>query len=264
MEIILLERIEKLGQIGEVVHVKDGYARNYLLPQKKALRATEANRLYFEAQKKEIEARNAQQVAAAKKVADKVKDVSIIILRQAGESGQLYGSVTSRDIARAIREKGVKEVRRGNVVLDSPIKELGIVKVHIRLHGDVIVDIDVNIARTAEEAEAQVLEAEKIFETEELAKAAEAELAEAPEEEEAEEEAEEAAAEGEEATEAEAAKGEKVKPKEAKAPEKKAKEDKKAKKAEKKAAAKAKKDDKARAAKDKKADADEADTKKKQ
>lgn len=237
MEIILLERIEKLGQIGEVVKVKDGYARNYLLPKKKALRATEANRQYFETQKKEIEARNAKQVAEAKKVAEKVKDVKIVVLRQAGESGQLYGSVTSRDIARAIRAEGVQEVRRGNVILDAPIKELGIATVHIRLHGDVIVDIEVNIARTAEEAEAQVLEAQNIFETEELAKAAQAKLSEAPEEE-PEEEAEE---ETEGAAEAE--------PKAAK----------KAEAPDNKADAKAKKDDKAKAAKkDKKSKADEA------
>lgn len=190
MQIILLERVDKLGKIGDVVSVKDGFARNYLLPQKKALRATEANKKYFEAQKKEIEARNKQQVSEAEKLAAKVQDAKVVVLRQAGESGQLYGSVTSRDIARALREQGVKNVRRGNVILDTPIKELGVSKVHIRLHPEVVIDIDVNVARSAEEADAQALAAENIFETEELAHAAEEELAETVEEEAAEDEAE--------------------------------------------------------------------------
>lgn len=173
MEIILLERVDKLGQIGDVVKVKDGYARNFLLPRKKALRATEANKKYFEAQRKNLEERNKEQIIEAGKIAKKAKNIKIILLRQAGESGQLYGSVTARDIARAIRDQGVKEVRRGNVILDAPIKELGILKIHIRLHADVVFDVEVNVARSAEEAEAQVIEAEKLFESEELAKAAE-------------------------------------------------------------------------------------------
>lgn len=197
MQIILLERIERLGQIGEEVTVKDGYARNYLLPQKKALRATEANRKYYESQKKQIEAKNAAAVSEAEKVAVKVKDVKIVVLRQAGESGQLYGSVTSRDIARALRDAGIKQVRRGNVILDAPIKELGVAKVHIRLHGDVIVDIDVNVARTEQEAEVQAIEARKVFETKELAEEAEKTLAEDDAaEDETEEEVEAAAEDG--------------------------------------------------------------------
>ena len=191
MQIILLERIERLGKIGDEVNVKDGFARNFLLPQKKALRATEANRKYYESQKAEIEARNVQQIGVATKVASKVKDVKIVILRQAGESGQLYGSVTSRDIARALRDKGIKEVRRGNVVLDTPIKELGVSDVHIRLHGDVIVDIEVNVARTEQEAEVQALEAGKVFDTQEFAEEAEKALSDKPEEEEVEAAAEE-------------------------------------------------------------------------
>ncbi|MEE8294864.1 MAG: 50S ribosomal protein L9 [Sphingomonadales bacterium] len=192
MQIILLERIERLGKIGDEVTVKDGFARNFLLPQKKALRATEANRKYYESQKAEIEARNEKQVEAATKVAAKVQKVKIVVLRQAGESGQLYGSVTSRDIARALRDKGIKEVRRGNVVLDTPIKELGVSNVHIRLHGDVVVDIEVNVARTELEAEAQELEASKVFETKEFAEEAEKALSDEPEEEEAEAVAEKA------------------------------------------------------------------------
>lgn len=231
MQIILLERIERLGKIGEEVTVKDGFARNFLLPQKKALRATEANRKYYESQKAQIEARNEKQVEAATKVAAKVEKVKIVVLRQAGESGQLYGSVTSRDIARALRDQGIKEVRRGNVVLDTPIKELGVSNVHIRLHGDVIVDIEVNVARTEQEAEAQALEAEKVFETPELAEEAEKALSDEPEEEEVEAAEEEASEEATEEAPAEEAKEEKVEA----APEKKAKAEKPAKKAKKEA-----------------------------
>lgn len=226
MQIILLERIERLGKIGDEVTVKDGFARNFLLPQKKALRATEANRKYYESQKAQIEARNEKQIGVATKVAAKVKDVKIVVLRQAGESGQLYGSVTSRDIARALRDKGIKEVRRGNVILDTPIKELGVSSVHIRLHGDVVVDIEVNIARTELEAEAQALEAAKVFDTREFAEEAEKALSDAPEEE-AEEETKEASEEASEEAPAEEAKEEKVEA----APEKKAKAKKPSKKA---------------------------------
>ncbi len=230
MQIILLERIERLGKIGDEVTVKDGFARNFLLPQKKALRATEANRQYYESQKKQIEARNEQQIETATKVAGKVQKVKIVVLRQAGETGQLYGSVTSRDIARALRDKGVKEVRRGNVILDTPIKELGVAKVHIRLHGDVVVDIEVNVARTELEAEAQALEAAKVFDTKELAEEAEKTLAEAnePEEEVTEEATKEASEEKAEDAPAKEAKEEK---KPEAAPEKEAKAKKPAKKA---------------------------------
>lgn len=205
MQIILLESVEKLGKIGDIVTVKTGYARNYLLPKKKALRATDANKTYFEAQRKELEARNKTQIAEAEKVAARAKNVKIVLLRQASESGQLYGSVTARNIARALRDQGMKEVRRGNVILDAPIKELGIAHVHIRLHAEVVFDVTVNTARSAEEAEAQVVEAKKLFESEELAKAAEKALADqVPEEEE----------EAEDATpkDAKAAEGEKEKP----------------------------------------------------
>lgn len=188
MQLILLERIGKLGQIGDIVTVKDGYARNFLLPKKKALRATEANKIYFEQQRKSIEARNAEQIKAAEKVAKQTQGAKVILLRQAGETGQLYGSVTSRDIAVELRKQKI-QVRRGNIILDSPIKEIGIAKVRVSLHADVIIEVDVNVARSAEEAQAQVITAVKLFESKELAEAAEAALSDEPAEEEAAEEA---------------------------------------------------------------------------
>lgn len=197
MQLILLERIGKLGQIGDIVTVKDGYARNFLLPKKKALRATEANKIYFEQQRKSIEARNADQIKAAEKVAKQTQGAKVILLRQAGETGQLYGSVSSRDIAVELRKQKI-QVRRGNIILDSPIKEIGIAKVKVSLHADVIIEVDVNVARSAEEAHAQVIAADKLFESKELAEAAEAALSDEPAEEEA---AEETAEDAEEVTE---------------------------------------------------------------
>lgn len=154
MEIILLERVEKLGQIGDVVNVKNGFARNYLLPNKKALRATKANLAYFETQRKEIEAQNLAARTEAEAVAAKMNDLSVVLLRQAGESGQLYGSVTSRDIAVEITEAGFKVVR-SQVILPMPIKTIGLVTVSVRLHAEVSVNVTVNVARSAEEAELQ-------------------------------------------------------------------------------------------------------------
>lgn len=194
MQLILLERIGKLGQIGDIVTVKDGYARNFLLPKKKALRATEANKKYFEQQRKSIEARNADQIKAAEKVAKAAQGVKIILLRQAGETGQLYGSVSSRDIALELRKQKI-QVRRGNIILDSPIKEIGIAKIKVSLHADVIIEVNVNVARSAEEAQAQVIAADKLFESKELAEAAEAALSDEPDEEEAAEEVTEEVAE---------------------------------------------------------------------
>ena len=199
MQLILLERIGKLGQIGDIVNVKDGYARNFLLPKKKALRATEANKKYFEQQRKSIEARNADQIKEAEKVAKATQGAKVILLRQAGETGQLYGSVTSRDIAVELRKQKI-QVRRGNIILDSPIKEIGIAKVKVSLHADVIIEVDVNVARSAEEAEAQVIAAVKLFESKELAEAAEAALSDEPAEEDAAEEAAEDAVEASEET----------------------------------------------------------------
>ncbi len=172
MQIILLERVGKLGNIGDIVTVKDGYARNFLLPEKKALRATAANKKYFEEQRHQIEEHNKKQVAEAEKLANKADSVKVVLLCQAGESGQLYGSVTARDIAAELRKESV-QARRGNIIMEVPIKEIGIFKIKVSLHAEVIIEVDVNVARSAEEAQAQVIAAEKLFETKELAEAAE-------------------------------------------------------------------------------------------
>ena len=154
MHVILLERVEKLGAMGETVRVKDGYARNYLLPRGKALRATEANMAKFEAQRADLEAKNAAAVEMAKTDAQKLDGSSYVLIRQAGESGQLYGSVSTRDIAAAASESGVA-VNRNQVVLSDPIKTIGLYDVKIALHGEVSCTVQVNVARTKDEAEAQ-------------------------------------------------------------------------------------------------------------
>ena len=154
MEIILLERVRKLGQIGDTVTVKNGYARNYLLPQKKALRSTKANRAYFETQRVEIETRNLEAKTEAEAVAVKLEGVSAVIIRQAGEAGNLYGSVTARDIALALGEQDLN-VSRTQVIMDHAIKYLGIYTIQIRLHAEVQTGIEINIARSPEEAEMQ-------------------------------------------------------------------------------------------------------------
>jgi large subunit ribosomal protein L9 len=154
MQVILLERVAKLGQIGDVVRVKDGFARNFLLPRRKALRATEANRKRFETQRVEIEARNLELKQEAKAVAEKLDGHGIILIRQAGESGQLYGSVSPRDIAEALAQSRFK-VSRDQVVLNAPIKALGLHNVPVHLHPEVDVKITVNVARSPEEAERQ-------------------------------------------------------------------------------------------------------------
>jgi large subunit ribosomal protein L9 len=154
MQVILLERVENLGAIGDEVKVRDGFARNYLLPGKKALRATEANRKVFEAQRAQIEARNAEAKAAAEKASGKVDGTSYVLIRQAGEAGQLYGSVSSRDIAEEIVKSGAK-IDRSSVVLDKPIKTIGLYDVRVRLHAEVYANIKVNVARSQDEAERQ-------------------------------------------------------------------------------------------------------------
>ncbi|MEM8986256.1 MAG: 50S ribosomal protein L9 [Pseudomonadota bacterium] len=154
MHVILLERVEKLGQMGDVVTVKDGYARNFLLPKKKALRATEQNKKFFEAQRAELEARNLERKGEAEQVAEKLDGQSFIIIRQASDMGQLYGSVNTRDIAEAAEGVGV-HVARTQVVLDKPLKNLGLEDVRIRLHPEVSVTVSINIARSEEEAELQ-------------------------------------------------------------------------------------------------------------
>jgi large subunit ribosomal protein L9 len=151
MEVILLERVERLGQIGDVVSVKPGFARNFLLPQKKALRATEANRAVFENRRSEIEASNLQEKTEAEKVAEKVEGISVVLIRQASDSGQLYGSVNSRDVADALTEAGYS-VERRQVILDQAIKVLGLHAIRVRLHPEVTVTVTANVAKTDDEA----------------------------------------------------------------------------------------------------------------
>ncbi len=158
MEVILLERIEKLGQMGDTVKVKDGFARNYLLPRKKALRANEANRAQFETKRIDLEATNLHARDEAQSVADKMDDVSCILIRQASEGGQLYGSVASRDIAEAVTKAGYS-IDRSQVVLDRVIKVLGVHTIRVQLHPEVSVNVNVNVARSAEEAETQLANA---------------------------------------------------------------------------------------------------------
>lgn len=154
MEVILLERIRKLGLMGETVTVKDGFARNFLLPQGKALRANEKNKQHFEKQRVELEARNLELKTEASKIGEKIEGQAFIIIRQAGDTAQLYGSVSSRDIAEAISEGGI-QINRTQVLLNRPIKVLGLHKVLISLHPEVEVNIEINVARTEEEAERQ-------------------------------------------------------------------------------------------------------------
>lgn len=208
MEVVLLERIEKLGQMGDVVRVKDGYARNFLLPQKKALRANKANLERFETERAQLEAANLERKTEAESVADKVDGESFVILRQAGEAGQLYGSVTTRDIAGLVTEGGMT-ITRNQVILDTPIKTVGLHDVRVSLHPEVTITVTVNVARTedeaerqargeavgaeaerlAEEAEAAALAAEEVFEDEELAEEFEAAAEEAEADEDAQEDA---------------------------------------------------------------------------
>jgi len=152
MEVILLERVTKLGQMGEVVRVKNGYARNFLLPQRKALRATKENRERFEGMKVELEARNTELRGAAQTSAKKVDGKNVVVLRQAGENGQLYGSVSTRDIATLLSGDGVT-VDRSQIVLNTPIKMLGSYKLPVALHPEVEVTVTVTVARTQDEAE---------------------------------------------------------------------------------------------------------------
>jgi large subunit ribosomal protein L9 len=152
MEVILLERVANLGQMGEVVRVKDGFARNFLLPRGKALRATADNRTRFETMKVELEARNLEQKGDAQKVADKLNGQSFTVLRQAAEGGQLYGSVSPRDIAALASDKGFA-LSRGQIALNTPIKMIGLHKVPVTLHPEVEVTINITVARNADEAQ---------------------------------------------------------------------------------------------------------------
>jgi large subunit ribosomal protein L9 len=152
MEVILLERVAKLGQMGEVVRVKDGFARNFLLPQGKALRATKDNRAKFDSMKSHLEARNLELKGDAEKVSTKLDGQSFVVIRQASETGQLYGSVSPRDLV-AILANGGFTVSRGQIVLNTPIKTIGLHKVPVALHPEIEVSITINVARSADEAE---------------------------------------------------------------------------------------------------------------
>jgi large subunit ribosomal protein L9 len=154
MQVILLERIEKLGQMGDVVNVKPGFARNFLLPSKKAMRATKSNLVAFENQRQQLEAENIQARGEAEQVAAKLDGLKVTILRSAGESGQLYGSVNARDISAAVTEGGFT-IKRSQVVLERPVKTLGLFDLRVRLHPEVLAVVTANVARTAEEAEEQ-------------------------------------------------------------------------------------------------------------
>ena len=154
MEVILLERISRLGQMGETVKVKDGFARNFLLPQGKALRANEANKKKFEGQRAQLEARNLERKSEATQVAEKLDGKSFIVVRSAGETGQLYGSVSTRDIADLLTAEGFS-VSRNQVELNQPIKTIGLSNVVIALHPEVEVTVTLNVARSADEAERQ-------------------------------------------------------------------------------------------------------------
>ena len=154
MKVILLERVERLGGLGDTVNVKDGFARNFLLPRHKALRATAANLKVFEGQRAEIEARNAKAKESAEGAGAKLDGSSYILIRQAGEAGHLYGSVSGRDVADAVNAEGGK-IERSMVVLDKPIKTLGLHEVKVRLHPEVTVTVTINIARSQDEAERQ-------------------------------------------------------------------------------------------------------------
>jgi large subunit ribosomal protein L9 len=154
VELILLERVEKLGQMGQVVNVRPGYARNYLLPQKKAMRATKENLAYFETQRAQLEANNLKRKGEAEQVGGKLDGLTVVLVRQAGESGQLYGSVAARDIAEAVTAAGFT-VERHQIVLDRPIKTLGIHPVRVALHPEVAVTVKANVAQSEEEARMQ-------------------------------------------------------------------------------------------------------------
>ncbi|WP_323990445.1 50S ribosomal protein L9 [Nguyenibacter sp. L1] len=154
VELILLQRVENLGQMGEVVKVKPGYARNFLLPQGKAIRANAANRERFERERIHLEAQNLKRREEAERLSERMHGLSVILIRQAGDSGSLYGSVTTRDVAEAATQAGLG-ITRAQVVLEHPIKQLGLYEVRVALHPEVSIPVTVNVARSEEEAERQ-------------------------------------------------------------------------------------------------------------
>ena len=153
MEVILLEKVGKLGHLGDVVKVKDGYARNFLMPSKKALRVTRANLEMFEKQKADLQTKNEAARTSAQLIADKIKGKSFVVIRQAGDTGHLYGSVSTRDLANVLKENGAN-IDYTKITIDTPIKELGIYEVKVALHPEVIEIVKVNVARSEEEAKA--------------------------------------------------------------------------------------------------------------
>jgi large subunit ribosomal protein L9 len=154
IEVILLERVERLGQLGQVVKVRPGFARNFLLPQNKALRATKANLEHFEKERASLEAKNVADRSGAEAHGKKLEGKSVIIVRQASETGQLYGSVSARDISDAAKEAG-QEIQKAQVQIDAPIKTIGIFQIKVKLHPEVMIKLTVNIARSADEARVQ-------------------------------------------------------------------------------------------------------------
>lgn len=205
MQVILLQRVENLGQMGDVVTVRPGYARNFLLPRQKALRATKENISFFDGQKKELEAQNLKRREEAQKVSGKVEGLKVALIRQASEAGQLYGSVTARDIADAVSAKGFK-IDRNQVTMDRAYKLLGLYPVKVYLHPEVVVEVTINIARSAEEAKLQEERGEALIVKDDRTLRAEERAAEAAAALEAQEaKAAAAAAEGEAKSEEEAA-----------------------------------------------------------
>ncbi|WP_273717565.1 MULTISPECIES: 50S ribosomal protein L9 [Bartonella] len=166
MDIILLERIPRLGQMGDIVSVKDGYARNFLLPQGKALRANEANKKHFEIQRAQLEARNLERKSEAQKIAEKLDGQSFIAVRSAGETGQLYGSVSTRDIAEIITDEGFS-IGRNQIELNHPIKMIGLHTITLSLHPEVQISVVINVARSTSEAQRQA-EGETLTSSEEI------------------------------------------------------------------------------------------------
>ncbi len=174
VSVVLLERIEKLGQMGQVVNVKPGFARNYLLPQKKAMRATKENLAYFETQRTQLEANNLHRKSEAGDISAKVEGLTVPLIRQAGESGQLYGSVAARDIAEAVTKAGFTVDKR-QIVLDRPIKTLGLHRLRVMLHPEVAVTITANVAQSEEGARMQAAGIDPLRERDEEDEAARAE-----------------------------------------------------------------------------------------
>ncbi|WP_455481133.1 50S ribosomal protein L9 [Bartonella sp. B12(2025)] len=166
MDIILLERIPRLGQMGDIISVKDGYARNFLLPQGKALRANEANKKHFEIQRAQLEARNLERKSEAQKIAKELDNKSFIVIRSAGETGQLYGSVSTRDISEIITVEGFS-IGRSQVELNHPIKTIGLHTITLNLHPEVQISVIINVARSASEAQHQA-EGKTLTSTEEI------------------------------------------------------------------------------------------------